>query len=243
MIFFRKKIPNPLIQADFHSHLIPGIDDGAKDMVHALELVKELSNLGYRRLITTPHIKSGRYSNTIESITDGINMLRGELAKNDIDVHIDASAEYYYDETFLQAIKEDRVLHIGRFVLFEFSYVTPPVNLEEIIYELKVRDYIPVLAHPERYQYYHSKLDKYEYLKNLGIYFQININSLSGYHGKLAKKTVKYLSKKGFIDFVGSDTHHQEHIETLRKVMKSREFTMLFQENNILNNIFLEESL
>lgn len=236
MIFFRKKIPNLLIRTDFHSHLIPGIDDGAKDMAHSLQLIKELSNLGYRRLITTPHIKNGQYNNTMESIMDGMDMLRSELVQNNIDMHIAASAEYYYDEVFLQAIKEDKLLHINRFVLFELSYVVPPVNIEEMIYELKARNYTPVLAHPERYLYYHSKLDQYEYLKSLGIYFQININSLAGHYGKSTKKVAKYLSEKGFIDFVGSDVHNFKHINVLEDVISDTEYKKIFNNNKILND-------
>lgn len=236
MIFFRKKLPDPLVWTDFHSHLIPGIDDGAKDMAHSLELVKELSALGYRKLITTPHIKSGQFDNTIESITGGMNMLRDELSRNNIDIQIAASAEYYYDETFLQAIKDDNLLHIGRHVLFEFSYMTPPIDLEETIYELKARDYIPVLAHPERYLYYHGKLDRYEYLKTLGIHFQINLNSLVGYYSKPVEHVAKYLSQKGFVDFVGSDTHHSKHTNYMQKAMKDSAYKNLFDNNKILND-------
>lgn len=236
MIFFRTKLPDPLIWTDFHSHLIPGIDDGAKDMAHSIELIKELSTLGYRKLITTPHIKSGQYDNTVESIRGGMNMLRVELSRNDIDIQIDASAEYYYDETFLQAIKANDLLHIGRFVLFEFSYVIPPINIEEVVYELKARDYIPVLAHPERYLYYHSKLDRYEYLKTLGIHFQINLNSLVGYYSKPVEQVAKYLSQKGLVDFVGSDTHHSKHTNYMQKAMKDSAYKNLFDNNKILND-------
>ncbi len=239
MIFFRKKLPDPLTRTDFHSHLIPGIDDGAKDMAHSLELIKELSALGYRKLITTPHIKNGQYDNTIESIRHGMNMLRDELSRNDIDIQIAASAEYYYDETFLQAIKDDNLLHIDRHVLFEFSYMTPPIDLEETIYELKARNYIPVLAHPERYLYYHSKLDRYEYLKTLGIHFQINLNSLVGYYSKPVEHVAKHLSQKGFVDFIGSDTHHAKHTETLKKVFNNSAYKNLFDNNKILNDMLV----
>lgn len=241
MIFFRKKLPDPLVWTDFHSHLIPGIDDGAKNMAHSIELIKELSALGYRKLITTPHIKCGQYDNTIESIRDGMNILRDELLRNDIDIQIEASAEYYYDETFLQAIKADDLLHIGRFVLFEFSYVVPPINLEEVIYELRSRDYIPVLAHPERYLYYHNKLDRYEYLKTLGIHFQINLNSLVGYYSKPVEHVTKYLSQKGLVDFVGSDTHHFKHTDTLKKVFRETAYKNLFENNKILNDMLVDD--
>ncbi len=240
MIFFRKRSSNPLIRTDFHSHLIPGIDDGAKDMAHSLELIKELYALGYRKLITTPHIKSGQFDNTAAIIRQGLDELRGEFVKNGIDIHIEAAAEYYYDKTFLQAIREDNLLHINRHVLFEFSYMTPPIDLEETIYELKVREYIPVLAHPERYLYFHSKLDRYEYLKLLGIRFQINLNSLVGYYSKPVEHVAKYLSQKGYVDFVGSDTHHAKHIDSLQKVLKSSELDMLLKNNKILNDTLIE---
>ncbi|MBD3807651.1 MAG: capsular biosynthesis protein [Epsilonproteobacteria bacterium] len=238
MIFF-KKTPNLLVRTDFHSHLIPGIDDGAKDMAHSLELIKELSAIGYSKLITTPHIKSGQYDNTVQSITDGMNMLRDELARNNMNVHIEAAAEYYYDEMFLQAIKDDNLLHINRYVLFEFSYMVPPINLEEVIYELRSRDYIPVLAHPERYLYYHNKLERYEYLKTLGIHFQINLNSLVGYYSKPVEQVAKYLSQKGLVDFIGSDTHHFKHTDTLKKVFNSPAYKSLFENNKILNDMLV----
>ncbi|MGW8169111.1 MAG: tyrosine-protein phosphatase [Sulfurovaceae bacterium] len=243
MIFFGKKTSGSLVHTDFHSHLIPGIDDGAKDMAHSIELIKELSTLGYRKLITTPHIKCGQYDNTAILITDGLSKLRNELAVNDIDILIDAAAEYYYDETFLQAIKEDSLLHIGRYVLFEFSYVVPPINIEEVIYELRSRDYIPVLAHPERYLYYHNKLDRYEYLKTLGIHFQINLGSLVGYYSKPVEHVAKYLSQKGFVDFVGSDTHHAKHTETLKKVFRETAYKNLFDNNKILNDKLVSDVL
>jgi len=236
MIFFKKKSPDPLTRTDFHSHLIPGIDDGAKDMAHSLQLIRELSSLGYRKLITTPHIKSGQFDNTIAIIRQGLDELKNELAKNDIDMPIVAAAEYYYDETFLQAIKDDNLLHIGRHVLFEFSYAIPPTNIEEVVYELKARNYIPVLAHPERYLYYHSKLDRYEYLKTLGIHFQINLNSLVGYYSKPVENVAKYLSQEGLVDFVGSDTHHFKHTETLKKVFRESAYKSLFDNNKILND-------
>ncbi|MBN2768651.1 MAG: capsular biosynthesis protein [Campylobacterales bacterium] len=241
--FFKKVDLAPLLKVDFHSHILPNLDDGAANIDDSLRMIQEFLDLGYRKIITTPHIKKDKYENTPKGIQDALLSLKAILKEKEIDVDIIALAEYYCDAGFLEYIKNDDILHLNHFVLFEFSYMIPPPNLEEIIYELKVRDYIPVLAHPERYSYFHNKLDRYEYLKNLGVYFQVNLNSLAGHYARPAQKTLKYLSKKGFIDFVGSDAHHQEHIEILRKVMKSREFTMLFQENNILNNIFLEESL
>jgi len=236
MIFFGKKSFSSFIGTDFHSHLIPGIDDGAKDMAHSLGLIKGLAELGYRKLVTTPHIKIGQYDNTAHIVRQGLYELRDALIANNIDMQIEAAAEYYCDETFLQAIRQDEILHINRFVLIEFSYVVPPINLEETIYELKSRDYIPVLAHPERYIYYHNKLEIYEYLKTLGIHFQINLNSLVGYYSKPVEMVAKYLSQKGFVDFIGSDTHHFKHTDTLQKVFKSKTYKTLFENNKILND-------
>ncbi|MDD5406887.1 MAG: capsular biosynthesis protein [Sulfurovaceae bacterium] len=241
MMFFKKRSLGSRVQTDFHSHLLHAIDDGAKDMQHALDLIKELSALGYRKLITTPHIKHGQYHNTIDTINQALSELQIAIKRNDIEMQVIAAAEYYYDEMFLQAIREDNLLHINRFVLFEFSYVTPPVNIEEVVYELKMRDYIPVLAHPERYIYYHNKLDRYEYLKTLGIHFQINLNSLVGYYSKPVEHVAKYLSQKGFIDFVGSDTHHSKHTQTLKKVFNDSAYKNLFCNNKILNDMLVSD--
>jgi len=233
---FKKKSIVSNIDTDIHSHLIPGIDDGSPDMKTSLELIKELQKAGFKRLITTPHNLHPKFGNNSDAIKKGIDELKIASKESGLDIEIEAACEYYYGSKFLEHIKSNNLLHINKFVLFEFSYQSEPINLEETIYELKSRGYKPLLAHPERYIYWHNKLDRYEYLKNLGVCFQLNLNSLVGYYSKPVQKIAKHLSQKGFVDFVGSDTHHSTHTNSLNKVFKDKNYNELFKTNTILND-------
>jgi len=225
-----------MLSTDIHSHLIPSIDDGAKNLETSLELIKDLQKVGFTRLVTTPHNLHPNFGNNSDAITKGIDELRAACKDNSIDIEIEAACEYYYGSKFLEHIKSEELLNINKFVLFEFSYQSEPTNLEETIYELKSRGYKPLLAHPERYIYWHNRLDKYEYLKNLGVYFQLNLNSLVGYYSKPVQKIAKYLSIKGFVDFIGSDTHHKTHTNSLQKVFGDKSYHELLKNNTILND-------
>jgi tyrosine-protein phosphatase YwqE len=233
---FKKKAILSSIATDIHSHLIPSIDDGSQSIETSLELIKDLQKAGYKRLITTPHNLHPKFGNNCDAISCGLVKLQDACVKADLDIEITASCEYYYGLKFLEHIRNDNLLHINKFVLFEFSYQHEPNNLEETIYELKSRGYKPLLAHPERYIYWHNKLERYEYLKNLGVYFQLNLNSLIGYYSAPVQKVAKHLSQKGFVDFIGSDTHHHTHTNSLLKVFKDKNYNELFKTNTILND-------
>ncbi|MEJ2469039.1 MAG: capsular biosynthesis protein, partial [Campylobacterales bacterium] len=182
-----------------HSHLIPGIDDGAKTIEESLYLVRSLHDLGYRRLITTPHTMMHRFPNTADRILRGLDTLREAVSAESIPVTIDAASEYYLDEHFLAAVQQGSLLTFGENeVLFEMSYVIPPVELDRIVFELQSQGYIPVLAHPERYLYMHGEEEAYEKLKANGVRFQVNINSLGGYYSKPVQKAAKRIMEKGW---------------------------------------------
>lgn len=224
------------MKTDIHSHLIPSIDDGSQSIETSLDLIRDLQKAGYKRLITTPHNLHPKFGNNSDAISRGVLELTEACIKADLDIEIATSCEYYYGSKFLEHIKSDNLLHINKFVLFEFSYQHEPNNLEETIYELKSRGYKPLLAHPERYIYWHNKLERYEYLKNLGVYFQLNLNSLVGYYSAPVQKVAKYLSNRGFIDFIGSDTHHATHTSSLNKVFRDKNYNELLKNNTILND-------
>jgi len=127
------------IKVDMHSHLIPAIDDGAKNLKDSIELIKNLKEIGYSHLITTPHIMNDSYPNSKETILKGLATLKNELQKQQIDIQIDAAAEYYLDEDFLNKLHNKDILTIkNEFLLFETSYISKPINLEDIIYEIKI---------------------------------------------------------------------------------------------------------
>lgn len=208
---------------DIHSHLIPGIDDGVQDIGEAVEMIRGFSELGFKKLVTTPHIMSDYYRNTPEIILKGLDLVRAAVAKEKIPITLDAAAEYYLDEDLLQKIYNEKLLTIGnKYLLFEVSYINPPDNLYNVIFEMNVRGYTPLLAHPERYPFWYGKFEEYHRLKEAGALFQLNTNSLTGYYGIAAKKISERLIDENMIDFIGSDLHGQRHLESLRHVVEEK---------------------
>jgi len=206
-----------VVGTDMHSHLLPGIDDGSPDLSTSLELIRRMMKLGYKKFITTPHIMWEMYKNTPAIINEKLELLRNELKKEGIDVEINAAAEYFLDEHVnkLLAQKEKLLTVHENMVLVEFSLAHPPFDLKDILFELTMQGYQPIIAHPERYIYLEHAKEFYDELKDAGHYFQLNITSLSGYYGKSANNLAQHLLKKGYYNFVGSDLHHFRHIEAL----------------------------
>jgi tyrosine-protein phosphatase YwqE len=236
--FFNKKpITSRLLKVDIHSHLIPSIDDGAKNIEDSIAMIKELKELGYQKLIITPHIMSDTYKNDINTINNGLKLVQDGLEQDNVDITLDVAAEYYLDDGFLDKLQSTEMLAInGKYLLFETSYMSKPIQLEDTIFAISSAGYIPLMAHPERYRYVKNIEEDYFKLRSLGTYFQVNINSFGGYYGKDAQQKAIFLSKSGMIDFLGSDTHNLKQIKSLNKVIKTKEYSKIFNENNILND-------
>jgi tyrosine-protein phosphatase YwqE len=201
---------------DFHSHLLYGIDDGAQAPDDTLFLVREFINSGISQCITTPHIMTGVWDNTREIIENRLADVRVLLNDNGIDLPLRAAAEYLIDDNFRRLFQSEKLLTIkDNYVLVEMSYLNPPLQVYEILFELQLAGYVPVLAHPERYTFFHHSFGNYEKLKNAGCLFQLNLLSSVGYYGKEVTKTAEILLRKGMIDFAGSDVHHKNHIKVL----------------------------
>ena len=248
--FFKKKIPlpplgaTPQLEVDIHSHLIPGIDDGCRNMEESIYLLGGLEALGYKKVVTTPHIMYDAYQNTKASILEGLKVLQDEAARRGLAVEIEAAAEYYLDEGFMALLHNKELLLIGgKYLLFETSYTHRPVQLEEVIFEIMAAGYIPLLAHPERYRYIKDPAVEYERLKTLGVEFQVNLNSLAGQYGKQAKENADFLSQEGMIDFLGSDAHHIKQVENLSKVFNSEYYKEVYRNNTIQNNTLLKAEM
>jgi len=240
--FFNKKdpIPLPKLLVDIHSHLIPGIDDGAKNMGESLAFLRVLESLGYKKLITTPHIMVDAYDNSTQSIQNGLRVLSNKAKEAGIKLEIEAAAEYYLDEGFLEHLHSGNILTIsGEYILFETSYIAKPLQFDAIVSEIFSAGYKPLLAHPERYRYINHLETEYRALKDKGIFFQVNINSFGGHYGKEAKIKADFLNKNGMIDFLGSDTHHMKQLDTLAVIQKKRVYKSIFKNNIILNNVLL----
>ena len=239
--FFKKKDTKesaPLLDIDLHSHLIPGIDDGSQSMEESMLLLKGMFALGYKKVITTPHIMLDAYRNTPEIINEGLYELREAAREEKIEIEIEAAAEYYLDDGFYDLLKKGDILTIkGEYLLFETSYFAKPLQLEEMIFAISSSGYIPLMAHPERYRYIKDPMKEYSRFKDLGVHFQINLNSFAGHYGKSAKALAHFLSKEGMIDFLGSDVHHKKQVETLSNVFCSDAYRDIFRNNTILNDI------
>lgn len=217
------------IGTDIHSHLIPGIDDGVQTMEDSLQLLRELQDLGFKKIVTTPHIMSDYFRNTPEIILDGLAKVRAAAQQEGITLELHAAAEYYLDEAFAQMVnRNEKLLTIAdKYLLFEISYVNPPDNIQNIVFDLNIQGYVPVLAHPERYPFWYGKTEIYTKLKDLGVQFQLNTNSIVGYYGPAARHCAEWLINQDMIDFIGSDMHGVRHLEALKKVPNEKYFWKL----------------
>lgn len=228
-------VNNPF-KIDIHSHLLPKIDDGVQSLKESIALIKKFKLLGYTKLITTPHIISDFYPNNREIITEKLHTLQKALKVEEVDIAIEAGAEYYVDMNFLALIEEDNLIKfMNHYVLFETSYADRPIILEQVIHDLQERGYIPVMAHPERYLYLHNNIALYKRLKADGVLFQINAKSLFD-KSKITYKVARKLIKLGLVDFIGSDAHRMRDLTKLEHFLKSRECREMIKLNIIKNN-------
>lgn len=242
--FFSSKKVTPdlsFIGADMHSHLLPGLDDGLQELDQTMEFMRKLQQMGYRKFICTPHILSDMYPNSPETILPKLEIVRAALLENNIDVQVDAAAEYMVDIDFENLVNENKqLLTFGKnFILIEMSYAAPSNNIESIIFNLKLKGLQPILAHPERYNYYLGNIKQFQRFIDLGCYLQVNLLSLLGYYGEPAKHTALSLLKKGMITFVGTDMHHENHLNALKTLASKKSFYKLFENIQIRNKELL----
>jgi protein-tyrosine phosphatase len=230
-------IPNNYV--DIHSHVLPGIDDGAKNLKHSQFLMESMLGLGFKKCITSPHTMANVYNNTIETINNAKKTVENELPDLVQKLDFKAASEYYIDENFIENFKSNPLLTLkDNYVLVEMSFLNPPIQLHEYLFELQLAGYQPVLAHPERYSFYHSNFKDFEKLKKMGLKFQLNLLSSVGYYGPDVTKTSDKLLKEGFIDFVGSDIHHKQHIDSFSRKIVLKE-TKSFESAMENNQFFL----
>jgi protein-tyrosine phosphatase len=234
-IFQKKIYLKDLLEGliDIHNHILPGIDDGAGSINDSLELIRKMKMLGYTRFICTPHIMNDYYPNTPSTINPALENLRQAIAgEPEMDkVEIKAAAEYMMDQSFMELIEKEKLLVLkDKYLLVEMSYFQAPINLKEILFKIQTHGYRPVLAHPERYAFYHARdLKKYEELKNRGCLLQLNALSLSTHYGSNMQHTALKLLEAGMIDFIGSDTHRMQHLEKLEAIKLTKKQTAQLQ--------------
>jgi len=243
MLNFLKKRPDAAaalgqLGCDMHSHLIPGIDDGSPDMETSIRLIRGLVGLGYRKIITTPHINADIFPNTPSTIRAGEASVVAELGRQRLAVEFHAAAEYLMDDRFSRLLAEGETLLTlkDNLVLVELSFAVPAINVREILFDLQLKGYQPVLANPERYLYFGANRKWYDQLRDAGCLFQLNLLSFSGYYGPESRRLGEWLVKKQYVDLLGTDMHHDRHLEALRTSTRTHRMVNTLMDSGLIRN-------
>ena len=226
-----------LIGADMHSHLIAGIDDGAQTLDDSVALISGLKQFGFDSFWTTPHVMSDFYRNSSDTIKNGAQSVTERLKVEGINAEIKPSADYYFDENFARLIRENDLLPIkGEYILFEFSYLNEPENPYALIREIRDLGYKPVLAHPERYPFYFGREEALKQVREYGVYFQLNMNSLAGHYGPQSLFAAHWMIEEGIVDFIGTDIHKVSHLDVIEKALRTEHLHKLVESGRLLNS-------
>ncbi len=245
MFFFKKSKPLlkeliPDNYIDIHSHLLFGVDDGAKTFENTLSLTNSLIGIGFSGFITTPHTIQHVWNNTRESILSKSAETILLLKQNQVNIPFESASEYMMDDYFVKQFQTEDLLTLkDNYVLVEMSYLNPPIHLYNILFDLQIAGYKPVLAHPERYIFYHQNFQEYYRLKKAGCLFQMNLLSAVGYYGEAVYQTTKKLLNSGLIDYVGSDLHHEKHFQAFNSKVNLTDLQPLKEAFN--NNQFFKK--
>ncbi len=228
------------IVTDIHSHILPGIDDGSPDIETSLELIAGLMKLGIKQSVATPHIIGDLYRNDANTINNALSLLKKALVEKQIDFKVAAAAEYMLDDYFLELLTLNKPLLTVKdnLLLTEFSYVAKPFNVEQMLFSIITGGYQAILAHPERYIYYHNDFKQYDHLNEIGFLLQVNLLSLAGYYGKPAAKAAHYIIKNNLHSFIGTDLHHERHLNALSD-QKNRQLFSTMLKNRRYNEDML----
>lgn len=222
---------------DWHSHILPGVDDGIKTLEESLGVLRAYEELGFRRVWLTPHIMED-YPNTPIELRTRFEELKNAWTGN---VEIKLAAENMLDSLFEERLEANDLLPIGddgNHLLVETSYFTPPYGMDEMLEKIRQKGYFTVLAHPERYRY--MEKSDYKKYKEMGLLFQMNFVSLVGGYGEAAQKKAEWLLSEGMIDILGSDVHRLESILHLIELSPQR--SLHYDKIASLDNSKIQES-
>jgi protein-tyrosine phosphatase len=232
------------IGIDFHSHLIPAVDDGSSCIEETIEILKYKKSLGYKHIYTSPHIMGEGFKNTKQGLTEKYNQLIQDEQIKNIGLNFQLIAEYFLDEEFETLLNNDDLLTFGnKYILIETSMNYDFPYVKDYIYELVKKGYNPILAHPERYKYIFSEknyIDLYDSYKDMGVLFQLNLFSLANLYGEKVKKVAEDLIQNNMYDLISSDIHKAGQIKLYEQVNKSIFLERLIQSGNLKHNEILE---
>lgn len=237
--FSKPKQPqNFWFKTDIHCHVLPGIDDGAKDVDDSIALISGLAGLGIERIIASPHITQVTFENNAETLDAAQAQLDEALQQAGITIPVTHSAENRIDDLLIDNLNKGKLITLpDNHILIENAFLQEPMQLDDIVFDLQVRGYRPILAHPERYSYYHNHPGRYRNLHEKGLLFQVNALSLAGAYGRSEKKMAEWLIEKGYVDFLGTDVHNTKHISVLTNYLCTKDATKHAQAlPNLLND-------
>ncbi|MFD2570792.1 tyrosine-protein phosphatase [Spirosoma soli] len=228
-------------QVDIHSHLIPNLDDGVSDPDEAVTCLKQLADWGIRKVITTPHVSRDWYPNTTTAIQEGLAALQTIIAEHELPITVDVAAEYLLDDFFPDRLNTGDLLTFGaqRYLLIETGWSAPPLHLDDILFRIQTRGYTPVLAHPERYKYYHDNKQALTQLRETGCRLQLNWMSLTGRYGSSVEKQARHLLHEHSIDFIGSDMHKPSDLNTMERLLNPTDLKLI-AEQPLLNQSLID---
>jgi tyrosine-protein phosphatase YwqE len=226
-----------LLGTDMHSHLLPGIDDGSPNPETSVKLITGLMQQGFKKFITTPHIMWDMYKNSRDIILQKQDELKNFLETAGVKAELHAAAEYFLDGHVKNLLAEKTPLLTihDNLVLVEFSLASEPLDLKEILFEMQMQGYQPVIAHPERYIYQEKNKSFFEELKLSGCLFQLNLMSLAGTYGKATTELARYFIKNQYYDFAGTDLHNLNHLDHLQNPAITTGMKDLLDSGRLMN--------
>lgn len=233
-----KKDAKLFYTTDVHSHILPGVDHGSQSVEESLEMLQAQLDMGISHVMCTSHVTAETFENTPESLTAAYEELKNAIASEGLPINIYVSAEYRIDEYWTQEYEAGHLLPLpGNHVLLENSFAQELIGIDNMMFDLQVKGYRPILAHPERYRYYNDRRDRYKTLHNASVKFQINILSLAGYFGKGARERALWLIQNNLCDMLGSDMHNMEHAQIIKEYIGSRDWRKLCEKYNLPGRI------
>ncbi len=222
---------------EMHCHVLPGIDDGATDASVGASLVERMKQWGITHIIATPHVTLGTFENTPETVASALALLKEELLRRNVEIPVTTSAEYRLDDLFFSQLESGIVRAMpGGNLLVEAPFVQEPLSLDQTLFDLKMKGYKTILAHPERYSYFRHRPERYKSLHMAGTLFQVNLLSLAGYYGKEEKSVAEWFADNGMIDFLGTDMHNLQHADAIEAYLSSSGYRKLLQKLRLKND-------
>lgn len=237
--FKRKPVILPFV-TDIHVHVVPGVDDGSPDVTTSGMLLERMYNMGIMRVFTSPHVTQDTFENTPESLAKPMADLQEEVSRRNLRIELHRHAEYRLDEFFIQQKNAGKLTPMpGNLLLVENSFAQEPYDLDNVLFDLRLSGYTPVMAHPERYKYYSEfHRDRYKQLHNSGVLFQINLLSLAGRYGRAERATALELLESGMVEFIGTDIHRESHVKLIEDYLSSRTF---IRDRKLMTNLRNDE--